>query len=56
MDVYEIIEKNTEVAVENSKKLEKVHIENGEDICNVNCNPYTSVYKPVEYIIKRDCK
>jgi len=56
INVYEIIKENTQIAIENSKKIEKVHIENGKDIYNVNCNPYTSVYKPVEYIIKRNCE
>lgn len=53
INVYNIIKDKTDVAIENSKKLEKQQIKNGKIISNVNCNPYTSVYKPVEYIISR---
>ena len=53
MNIYPIIEDKTNIAIENSKKLEKEQIRDGKDIININCNPYTSVYKPVEYIIHR---
>ena len=54
IDIYEIIKDKTNKAIENSKKLEKEQIKNGNKIININCNPYTSVYKPVEYIINRN--
>ena len=54
IDIYEIIKDKTNKAIENSKKLEKEKIKNGSKIININCNPYTSVYKPVEYIINRN--
>ena len=54
IDIYEIIKDKTNKAIENSKKLEKEQIKNGSKIININCNPYTSVYKPVEYIINRN--
>lgn len=53
MNIYPIIEDKTNIAIENSKKLEKEQIRDGKEIININCNPYTSVYKPVEYIINR---
>lgn len=53
IDIYDIIKAKTEEAIKNSKKLEKEQIKTGNDITDVNCNPYTSVYKPVEYIISR---
>lgn len=53
MNIYNIIKDKTNIAIENSKKLEKEQIRDGKDIININCNPYTSVYKPVEYIINR---
>lgn len=53
MNIYNIIEDKTNIAIENSKKLEKKQIRDGKEITNINCNPYTSVYKPVEYIINR---
>ena len=53
MNIYNIIEGKTNIAIENSKKLEKEQIRDGKETININCNPYTSVYKPVEYIINR---
>lgn len=53
INVYDVIKEKTDVAIENSKKLEKQQIKNGKIISNIDCNPYTSVYKPVEYIINR---
>lgn len=52
-NVYEIIKDKTYIAIENSKRLEQEQIKNGKEINNIKCNPYTSVYKPVEYIINR---
>ena len=54
INIYEIIKDKTNIAIENSKKLEKEQIKNGNKIININCNPYTSVYKQVEYIINRN--
>lgn len=53
MDVYDILKKNMQQAIKNSKRLEKQQIENGRNLNDITCNPYTSVYKPVEYIIRR---
>ena len=53
IDVYDDIKEKTQDAIDNSKKLEKEQIKLGKDISNVSCNPYTSVYKPVEYIINK---
>lgn len=53
IDVYDDIKEKTRDAIDNSKKLEKEQIKLGKDITNVSCNPYTSVYKPVEYIINK---
>ena len=38
-------------AIENCKKLEKEQLKDGKILGNCNCNPYTSVYKVVEYLI-----
>ena len=53
INVYDIIRDKTDVAIENSKKLEKQQIKDGKVISNISCNPYTSVYKPVEYMIDK---
>ena len=53
INVYDIIKEKTQEAIKNSKKLEEEQIKTGKDIINVKCNPYTSVYKPVEYIMNR---
>lgn len=55
VNIYNIIKDKTDSAIANSKKLEIEQMENGKEINNINCNPYTSVYKPVEYMMKR-CK
>ena len=54
VDVYNIIADNTQVAINNCKQLEKEQIENGNRLNNVQCNPYTSVYKLVEYLINKE--
>ena len=54
INVYDIIKDKTNIAIENSKRLEKEQTKNGKSINNINCNPYTSVYKPVEYIMNRN--
>ena len=53
LDIYDIIKDKTDFAVNNSKRLEKEQIENGKEINNISCNPYTAVYKPVEYMLNR---
>ena len=53
MDIYDIIKDKTDSAVDNSKRLEKEQIENGKEINNISCNPYTAVYKPIEYMLNR---
>ena len=53
LDIYDIIKDKTDFAVDNSKRLEKEQIENGKEINNISCNPYTAVYKPVEYMLNR---
>lgn len=53
IDIYSIIKDKTMIAIENSKKLEKEQINLGKTINNINCTPYTSVYKPVEYMVNK---
>ena len=53
LDVYNEISKKTQFAINNCKQLEKEQIENGNKLNTVNCNPYTSVYKLVEYLIDK---
>lgn len=53
-DVYNTIADYTQVAINNCKQLEKEQIENGNRLNNVQCNPYTSVYKLVEYLINKE--
>ena len=54
MNVFPIIKKQTMLAIENSKSLEKYHEENGQYIFNENCKPYTGIYKVVEELINRN--
>ena len=49
-NVYDLIKDNTSIAIENAKKLEKVHIKDGRAVHRIDCNPSTDVYKIVEYI------
>lgn len=53
MDVYDILESNMQQAIDNSKRLERQQIKNGQALNNIKCNPYTSVYKSVEYLTQR---
>ncbi len=46
----------TKEALKNSKRLEKYHCDKGQALDNVDCNPYTSVYKVVDELIKRNEK
>lgn len=56
MNVYNIINDKTDVAILNAKKVEKYHEENGQIIDSEASNPHTSVYKVVEELKKRDNK
>lgn len=49
-NIYEFIKDKTNLAVLNCKQLEKEQIENGYRLNTVECNPYTSVYKIIEYL------
>lgn len=53
MNIYDKIVNNTQNAIENCKHLEKEQLENENKLNSVYCNPYTSVYKLVEYLINR---
>ena len=53
-NTYSQIKDDTEKAIEYAKKLEKYQLDNGQSLDNVNCNPYTAVYKVVEELIKRN--
>lgn len=53
VDIYNAISDNTKVAINNCKQLEKEQIENGNKLNTVQCNPYTSVYQLVEYLINK---
>ena len=53
INVYDNIKEKTQEAIYNCKRLEEEQIKAGKEIINVNCNPYTAVYKPVEYILNR---
>lgn len=54
MNVYPILRDKTEDAINNAKKVEKYHLELGQALDNENCNPYTSVYKIVEELNRRN--
>lgn len=53
INVYDNIKEKTQEAIYNGKRLEEEQIKAGKKIINVDCNPYTAVYKPVEYILNR---
>lgn len=54
MNVYPILKDKTEEAIDNAKKVEKYHLDLGQALDNENCNPYTSVYKVVEELNRRN--
>ena len=54
-NVYPIINKKTEKAIQNAKKLEKFHLQDEKTLYSDESNPYTSVYKIIEEIKKREC-
>lgn len=49
-NVFTQIKDYTDIAIANSKKLEKFQIDNGQALNSINCNPYTGVHEVVEYI------
>lgn len=53
-NIFPLIKNKTSFAIQNAKKLEKYHQENGQPLCTDKCNPYTSVYKVVEELIRRN--
>lgn len=53
INIYSSISEDTQVAINNCKQLEKEQLENGNKLNSVQCNPYTSVYKIVEYLINK---
>lgn len=55
-NTYFLIKEDTKQAIINAKKLEKYQINKGQVLVNENCNPYTSVYKVVEELLKRGVK
>ncbi len=54
MNIYPILKEKTDLAIKNAKKVEKHHLDLGQALDNENCNPYTSAYKVVEELIKRN--
>lgn len=54
MNVFPIIKDKTISAINDAKKVEKYHINLRQALDNEKCNPYTSVYKIVEELIKRN--
>ena len=54
VDIYNEISNNTKIAIKNCKQLEREQVENGNRLNTVQCNPYTSVYQLVEYLLKKD--
>lgn len=54
MNVYPILNSKTSIAIENSKKLERYQLKNGQDLYSEKCNPYTGTYKILEELIKRN--
>lgn len=49
-DCYQILGPLTDTAIKNSKKLEKLHIDNGTELNSTKSNPSTQVYKIIEVI------
>lgn len=54
MNVYPIICDRTVDAIENAKRLESYQLNNSIELISENANPYTSVYKVVEELMKRN--
>ena len=51
-NIYLDIKDRTNVAIDNSKKLENYHLKNKKKLQLVDTNPYTEIYKIVEELIK----
>ena len=50
-DVFDVLCEQTDTAIENAKRLESFHLENGETMpFRLSVNPFTEVYKLVETI------
>lgn len=54
VNVYPLIRKNTNKAINNAIKAERYHKELGKDIDSEEANPHTRVYKVVQELIKRN--
>lgn len=54
LNTYPVLKEKTEISIKNAKKVEKYHLDLGQTLDNENCNPYTSAYKVVEELIKRN--
>lgn len=52
LNIFNILKEKTDIAINNSKKLEKYHNENQNNISTYLCNPYIGVYKVIEGIRK----
>lgn len=53
LDIYSIIKDKTDIAIKNSKKVEKYQSSSGNSIDSDNANPHSSVYRVVEELRKR---
>lgn len=51
-NIYSEIKDRIDIAIENSKKLEKYQQQNNKKLQTVEANPYTEMYKIVEDLIK----
>lgn len=51
-NIYLAIKDKINIAIENSKKLEKYQKQNNKKLQTVEANPYTEMYKIVEELIK----
>lgn len=51
INIYSDINKNTFIAIDRAKKLEKYQLENGKIIGTVSANPSTEMYKIVEDLL-----
>ncbi|MDO9517932.1 MAG: RloB family protein [Methanosarcinaceae archaeon] len=51
-DYFDLLKSNRETAINNAKKIHKMHKSNGIDLFSTESNPSTHVYKIVEEILK----
>ena len=54
-NIYDQLAAKMKVAIRNAKRLKKFQEENGKLLGSVEANPYTDIYKLVEYLI-RECE